>query len=369
MSYISQNINYVTKEQRCIRVRKFMYSQEDVLGSGTIDTAIAVLASIHVHKLGPRLWERLTDSARVLEMMSEGMIWHSRWLASNVNLTESSVAAADEICGITDCPVECTEEGFSGTLGSDSFGTPITTAMTQLSKSLLPGELRTYILTIKDIATLLVVTYASFYIFDSHPRNLKGLPEDADLKGVPPSANASTSTINSNSAREVSGMVNANTSKQPLDQEAKEENVSGNAKAVLVYIPNREVLRRYLNKLYDFTEFADTLYTIQLVQPLHPVTREPDATKQPKNMSRQRSASSDGISATASSYATSLFGRLTSYDSSQALNLAANRIESTANKLGLSTPLQQAVEGMELLLDPKVQHYSKEELRKETIPY
>ncbi|KNC77826.1 hypothetical protein SARC_09721, partial [Sphaeroforma arctica JP610] len=149
------------------------------------------------------------------------------------------------------------------------------------------------------------------------------------------------------------------------DTELAEANLAPGA--ILVLLPNSEVLRRYLDILYDFKAYAGTLYTLQLVQPLHPVTREPAPEPPP---SPTPVDNGEGITAKASSYANSLFGRFRKYDSRHALTLAADGIESTANRLGLSAPLLSAVEGMELFLDPQTEYQlSKEELRKDTVPY
>jgi hypothetical protein len=59
-------------------VRVYGYSQDDLLGSENCDTAIAVMAAHAMIHADGFVWDKFNVDEDVLQIMSSGIVWHSR---------------------------------------------------------------------------------------------------------------------------------------------------------------------------------------------------------------------------------------------------------------------------------------------------
>lgn len=59
-------------------VRQYIYSQRDLLGSENCDTAIALMAAHAIMHANGDVWTKFDSSEDVLQIMSSGIVWHSR---------------------------------------------------------------------------------------------------------------------------------------------------------------------------------------------------------------------------------------------------------------------------------------------------
>ena len=61
--------------------RQYQYSQTDLLGSENCDTAIALMAAHAMMHADGDVWSKFDSSEDVLQTMSSGIVWHSRYAA------------------------------------------------------------------------------------------------------------------------------------------------------------------------------------------------------------------------------------------------------------------------------------------------
>eukprot|EP00123_Amoebidium_parasiticum_P016607 comp23512_c0_seq1/m.39472 comp23512_c0_seq1/g.39472 ORF comp23512_c0_seq1/g.39472 comp23512_c0_seq1/m.39472 type:complete len:308 (-) comp23512_c0_seq1:435-1358(-) len=175
--------------------RGFNISQYDLPGSKTSCTAIAVVAARKYLQADGQINSCMLTHDQVMEILAQGVVWHSRWLVagegsrvpSGVKLDQNSsvdeppadvtysMATADEVCALPGVPMEVTDTCYAGYLTAGcSFGKTLEQSIREIfSKGRYNQGPQAFVLTTKGYSTMIGRRGGAAVVFDSHRRSPK----------------------------------------------------------------------------------------------------------------------------------------------------------------------------------------------------
>ncbi|KNC82853.1 hypothetical protein SARC_04877 [Sphaeroforma arctica JP610] len=110
-------------EERPAEVTQYSVNQTEYLGSDNPCAAIACVAARRFLQLRGSGLLFVKNDDECMRLIGEGVVFHSRWMASDLKRTTNDLASVDEICSLEGIGVSISTDLFyAGQLENSSFG-------------------------------------------------------------------------------------------------------------------------------------------------------------------------------------------------------------------------------------------------------